>query len=215
MAASSPSKTPLRPARRRQRSVRVTVAVALLSIATLGVVLALPTRSFAWMAVAATFALACAWASARIIYNELAQSRRENAADRAAQADAYRTMFAVRAEEQAQFASAMTDKLARTDREVQELSGTLVDAEQRAAEAERRVQREARRASDLEAKVGELEEELEQRRAEEEDQLAVWDAAQFKLPGMGEDTDTVGDLMAWEDAVTSATSTDETTRKPA
>lgn len=205
MASTSPSKTQLRPARRRQRSIRVTVAVALLSFATIAVVLALPTQSFAWMAAASVLSLVCAWASARIIYNELAQSRREAAADRAAQASAYRTMFSIRANEHAEFSTAMTDKLARTDREVRELSGTLVLAERRAAEAEHRIKREARRANDLEAKVAELEEELEIRKAEEEDQLAVWDAAQFQLPGMSDDLDTVVDLLAWEERVNAET----------
>ena len=205
MASSSPSKTPLKPARRRQRSVRVTVAVSLLSFATLAVITALPTGSFGWMAASSVFALVCAWASARIIYNELAQSRRESAADRAAQAKAYREMFSSRAAEHAEFATAMTDKLVRSDREVRELSGTLVLAEKRAAEAEHRVKRESRRASDLEAKVAELEEELEIRQAEEEDQLAVWDAAQFQIPGMGDDLDTVVDLLAWEERVNTET----------
>jgi hypothetical protein len=213
--ASTSSKTPLPPARRRQRSVRVTVAVTLLSFATLVVVLALPTQSFAWMAGASVFALVCAWASARIIYNELAQSRREAAADRAAQANAYRTMFSARAEEHADFASVMTDKLVRTDKEVRELSGTLVLAEKRAAEAEHRIKREARRASDAEAKVIALEEELEIRKAEEEDQLAVWDAAQFQIPGMGEDLDTVVDLLAWEERVNAETAPTKQDKKHA
>jgi methylmalonyl-CoA mutase cobalamin-binding subunit len=196
MARTSNSKAPLRPARRRQRSVRVTVAVTLLSTATLTVVLAIPTRSFSFMAGAAILALVFAWASARILHNELAQSRRENAADRAAQADAYRTMFSTRAAEHAEFTTAVTDRLVRTDREVRELSGTLVLAEKRAAEAEHRVRREARRASDLEAKVNELEEALEIRRAEEEDQLAVWDATELE---------TVVDLLAWEERVSAET----------
>jgi Skp family chaperone for outer membrane proteins len=215
MASTSPSKPPLRPARRRQRSVRVSVAVALLSFATLVVVLAMPTKSFAWMAAASVFALASAWASARILYNELAQSRRENAADRAAQANAYRTMFSTRAEEHAEFTTAVTDKLKKTDREVRELSGTLVLAEKRALEAEGRVKREARRAVDLEAKVTALEEELEIRTAEEEDKLAVWDAAQFQLPGMGDDLDTVVDLLAWEDKVAAATKPTKSEKKHA
>ena len=71
-----------------------------------------------------------------------------------------------RAVEYAEFASAMTDKLKGTDREVRELSGTLVLAEKRAAEAEHRVKREARRATDSEAKVQELEVELDIRKAE-------------------------------------------------
>ncbi len=215
MASTSPSKTPLRPARRRQRSVRVTVAVTLLTLATLVVLLALSTKSFSWMAGASVFALACAWASARILYNELAQSRRESAADRAAQAQAYRTMFSTRAEEHAEFTSAMTDKIARTDLEVRELSGTLVLAERRAAEAEQRVRRENERAASLEARVTALREELEARKAEEEDQLAVWDAAQFQLPGMGEDPETVVDLLAWEERISAETTPAKADKKHA
>jgi len=206
MARTSPSKVPLRPARRRQRSVRVTVAVTLLSTATLAVVLAIPTTSFPFMAGAAVLALAFAWASARILHNELAQSRRENAADRAAQADAYRTMFSTRAAEHAEFTTHMTDRLVRTDREVRELSGTLVLAEKRAAEAEHRVRRESRRANDLEVKVSELEEALEIRRAEEEDQLAVWDATELE---------TVVDLLAWEERVSAETTPSKADKKHA
>jgi hypothetical protein len=124
-------------------------------------------------------------------------------------------MFSTRAAEHAEFATAMTDKLVRSDREVRELSGTLVLAEKRAAEAEHRVKREARRASDLEAKVAELEEELEIRQAEEEDQLAVWDGAQFQIPGMGDDLDTVVDLLAWEERVNTETAPAQEKKKHA
>jgi xanthine/uracil permease len=72
MATSSPN-------RRRQRSVRVTVAVALLSVATLVVILALPTQSAGWLSASSVIALVCGFAAARIIYNELVQSRREAA----------------------------------------------------------------------------------------------------------------------------------------
>jgi hypothetical protein len=212
MASTSPGKSP---ARRRQRSVRVTVAVALLSLATLLVVLAVPTGSFPAMSAAAFLALACAWGSARIIYSELAQSRRDNFTDRAAQAQAYRTLFSERAEEHAQFATAMTDKLVHRDSEVRELSGTLVDAERRAAEAETKVRRAAQELADLEAKLEELEHELQLRRAEEEDQLAVWDAAQLGLPYDAEALDGIVDLVAWEERVSKGSETDEQSRKHA
>ena len=55
---------------------------------------------------------ACGWAAARIIYTELAQSRRDNAADRAAQAQAYKSLFSERASEHAEFTTAMTDRIA-------------------------------------------------------------------------------------------------------
>jgi hypothetical protein len=183
MASTSPATTafPVRSGRRRQRSVRVTVAVFLLGVATAVVLLALPTQSPLWLSIAAVLALACGWTSARIVYSELVQSRREAAADRAAQAQAYRSMFAERAGEHAEFTTSMTDRLVRRDREYAELESALAAAEGRAVAAETRVQREARRANDalarvqeLTGRVGELEEALTIRHAEEVDELATW-----------------------------------------
>src|SRR4029079_18839220 len=181
-AASSvtPPTTPAsgpRPGRRRQRSVRVTVAVALLGVATALVLLALPTQSPLWLSVASVVALARGWAAARIVYTELAQSRREAAADRAAQAQAYRSMFSERASEHAEFTTAMTDRIVRRDAEIAELETTVVAAEKRAIEAEARVQREARPANDAQEQGGGIPErvqELEIRKAEEDDELATW-----------------------------------------
>lgn len=184
MAAPSPH-------RRRQRSVRVTVAAALLGVATLVVVLALSTQSPAWLSVSSVFALLCGATASRIIYSELVQSRREAAADRAAQAQAYKSMFTERAQEHAEFTSAMTDRLARRDRDVQELEGAVLLAEKRAMEAEARVLRESRRANEAQERVAELQEALEVRRATEADELAIWDG----------EVDTVVDLLAWEDKV--------------
>lgn len=171
--------------------MRVTVAVVLMSIATLAVVLALPTQSAVWLSAASVLALACGWASARIVYSELVQSRRDAAKDRSAQANAYRSLFSERAEEHAKFTTAMTDRLVRRDREVAELEATIVLAEKRAIEAEIRVQREARRANEAQELVAELQEKLEIRKAEEADQLAGWDP----------ELDTVVDLLAWEERV--------------
>lgn len=194
MASPSP-KHPT--SRRRQRSVRVTVAVALLSLSTLAVVLALPTQSPAWLSASSIFALLCGVTAARIVYRELVQSRREAAADRAAQAQAYRTMFSERAEEHAEFTTAMTDRLVRRERDVAELESTIVLAEKRALEAETRVQRESRRANQALELVAELQEALEVRKAEEADELASWNA---DIP-FDQELDTVVDLLAWEDKV--------------
>ena len=200
MASSSPSASPAssvtRPGRRRQRSVRVTVAVALLGAATALVLVALPTQSPLWLSIASVVALASGWAAARIVYNELAQSRREAAADRAAQAQAYRSMFSERASEHAEFTTVMTDRLVRRDRDVAALEDDVVAAEQRAIEAEARVQREARRANDAQERLVTLTErvqELEIRKAEQADELATWHAEV--------DLDAVVDLIAWEERV--------------
>jgi len=193
MAGSSPQ---ARPSRRRQRSVRVTVAVALLSVASAAVVLALPTQSALWLSIASVLALACGWASARIIYTELAQSRRDNATDRAAQAQAYKSLFSERASEHAEFTTAMTDRIASREKELALLEEDLVSTQRRAGEAEARVQRESRRANDAAAEVASLKErieELEIRKAEEADELATW-----------EGFETAVDLMAWEAKINEA-----------
>ncbi len=189
MATSSPN-------RRRQRSVRVTVAVALLSAATVAVLAALPTQSPAWLSVSSVFALVCGFAATRIVYNELLQSRREAALDRASQAQAYRSMFSERAVEHAEFTTAMTDRLASRDRSIRELEGTIVLAEKRAMEAETRVKRESRRANEALELVEALQEQLEIRKAEEADELATWDGWQGSM-----EAETVVDLLAWEDKV--------------
>jgi hypothetical protein len=189
MSAPSPVRTP---ARRRQRSVRVTVAAALLALATLVVVLALPTQSPVWLSFSSVFALVCGALASRIVYSELLQSRQEAAADRAAQAQAYKVMFTERAAEHAEFTSTMTERLAARDRSIQELEGTIVLAEARAIEAETRVKRESRRANDAQELVAELQEQLEIRKAEQADELASWE---------GWDAETVVNLLAWEEKV--------------
>ena len=217
MASASPSSetvmSVVRPARRRQRSVRVSVAVLLLGLATVLVLVALPTQSPGWLSGAAVVALGCGWASARILYTEVVQSRRDAAADRAGQAQAYRSMYAERASEHAEFTTVMTDRLVRRDRDLAELENTVVEAESRAIEAEARVQREARRANEAQEKVAELTErveELEISQAEQADELATWHSdLDVPLPvlgdGMNLDMDAVADLIAWEERVSAGT----------
>jgi vacuolar-type H+-ATPase subunit I/STV1 len=184
------------PARRRQRSVRVTVAVALLALATLVVVLALPTQSPLWLSCSSVFALLCGATASRIIYTELLQSRQEAAADRAAQAQAYRTMFHERAAEHAEFTTALTERLAARDKSIKELESTIVLAETRAIEAETRVKRESRRVTEAQEIIAQLQEQLEIRKAEQADELATWEAWDEEM-----DLETVVDLLAWEEKV--------------
>lgn len=171
------------------------MAVALLALATLVVVLALPTQSPLWLSFSSVFALLCGATASRIVYSELLQSRQEAAADRAAQAQAYKTMFNERAAEHAEFTSAMTERLAARDKSIHELEGTIVLAEARAIEAETRVKREARRANDAQELVAKLQEQLEIRKAEQADELATWEGFE------GMDVETVVDLLAWEEKV--------------
>lgn len=124
------------PVRRRQRSVRVTVSIALLSVAT-GVVLAsLPAQSPLWLSLASVTAVVLSWGALRIMWTEVLQSRRENAADRAAAAAAYRNLFSVRAAEHAEFTTAITERLAEAHISRRELEGLLAQHETRAQRAE-------------------------------------------------------------------------------
>jgi hypothetical protein len=180
------------PARRRQRSVRVTVAAALLACATVLTVGAVAAGQVLALVVAATLATLCGWAAFRILHTELLEERRQHARDRAAQADAFRILFTHRSAEHAAFVAAMSERLTAATREVRELEGTLRLSECRALEAEDRVRREARAGDQARARVAELEAALAIRAAVEADELAGWSAA-------GADLDTVVDLLAWEE----------------
>jgi hypothetical protein len=142
--------------RRRQRSVRVTVSVALLSVATAVVLASLPTQSPLWLSLASVTALAMAWVALRIMWTEVLQSRRENAADRAAAATAYRTLFTARAAEHAEFTTAMTERLAEAHLSQRELEGLVTQHETRAQRAENRLLEEQGRVQTLEEMVAAL-----------------------------------------------------------
>jgi hypothetical protein len=177
------------PARRRQRSVRVTVAVVLLSVATVGVLAALPTQSPVLLSASSVGALALGWAALRIVWTEVLQSRRENAADRAAAASAYKSLFSQRAAEHAEFTTAMTERLAESNLSVRELQGELVQAQRKLATSERSL-------ADAKERVVELERSIEvlhaERAAEEADALASWEADGGPARG------SVEELVSWE-----------------
>jgi len=185
------------PARRRQRSVRVSVAVVLLSVATVGVLAALPTQSPILLSISAVGALVLAWTSLRIVWTEVLQSRRENAADRAAAASAYKSLFSVRAAEHAEFTTAMTERLAESNLSVRELQGELVLAQRQAADALVRAESAEDTLDQARRRVGELEQSIEvlraEREAEEADALASWEAEGGE-PARG----SVDELVSWE-----------------
>jgi hypothetical protein len=178
------------PARRRQRSVRVTVAVVLLSVATVGVLAALPTQSPVLLSTSSVGALVLGWASLRIVWTEVLQSRRENAADRAAAASAYKSLFSLRAAEHAEFTTAMTERLAESNLSVRELQGELVQAQLNLAQSERSLADSRDRVVELERSIEVLHAE---RAAEEADALASWEAEGGE-PARG----SVDELVSWE-----------------
>lgn len=174
-----------RPAgRRRQRSVRVSVAVSLLGTASVLVLLSLPTRSVLWLSLASVASLVLSWAALRMVWTEVLQSRRENAADRAAAARAYRQLFTVRAAEHAEFTTAMTERLAEARLCARELEGLLAQQQGRTARAEAvAAEREAELQVHLETlrlRVAEL----------EAGEVAAWQTRS---------ADSVVELAAWEE----------------
>lgn len=169
-------------ARRRQRSVRVTVAVFLLAVATAAVLAALPTQSPALLSAAAVAAIVLGWAALRIVWTEVLQSRRTHATDRAATATAYKSLFSERAAEHAEFTTAMTERLAESHQSLHEYQAALVQSQGQTAEALARAESaESAHASAL-VRVAELQRSIDLLRAE----------------------DIVEDLVAFDDKVAAA-----------
>jgi hypothetical protein len=168
------SRTPLR---RRQRSTRVTIAVTLLSAASVAVLVSLTTRSALWISLGSVLALGLSWGALRTMWTEVLESRRENAADRAAAAAAYRNLFAVRAAEHAEFTEAMTERLAQAHLAQREMEGLIVQHETRAQRAESKLELESAAHAKTRGRVLQLEEAIAILRVEDESvvDLVAWD----------------------------------------
>ncbi len=171
-------------ARRRQRSVRVTVSVALLGVASALVLLTLPTQSPLLLSIASVGAIVLSWAALRMMWTEVLQSRREHAAERVAQATTYKRLFSERAEEHASFTSAMTDNLAAAQHQVHEYAGALEQERRLRAQTEvtleattKELVAEHKHNSELESRVVRLQAEVE---AAADDALASWEATRME-----------------------------------
>lgn len=170
---ASPQARPSARNRRRQRSTRLTVAAALVGIAALVVLGAVVSGTPLLVTIAAVLAVVLGAAAARITHAELVIARREAAADRAAQAQAYRDLTAVRTAENAAFAESMRARQEYNEGVILELEDALGAAQQRAGEATRRLSHEARRAKTAERDGRDAVIRIEQSRAEAEARAAV------------------------------------------
>jgi len=206
--------------RRRQRSVRIIVAVALLAAATVAVAAALLVGSAVWLGGGAVVAWAAGVAASRIISNELAASRREHARDRAEQAQAYNDLAEQRAQEQATYRATMTQKIEDHTATITRLKATLRLAEKRAEFAEQTAERNKvavakahKEIAELKSRIAELESELEKERAQaRESEESLYDLE--SLEGLG-DPPTVVDLLRWEDKVSESAAAGLEQRKQA
>jgi hypothetical protein len=192
---SSPSVT--QATRRRQRSTRVTVAVSLILLAGLAVagsVAAVASADASWMllAGAATLAVLLGAVATRITHTELADSRRDAAADRAQLAQGYSHLTEIRTTEHAAYVAMIESRIGERERALDQLEMAVQAAQRRAASATRTKNTETSRAAGLQAqlvqaedratdamvRVNELEQELVTLRAELDSVTAAWHAAE-------------------------------------
>ena len=151
---TSPSTRPS--ARRRQRSTRVTVAAALLLLSAALVLGAVATGQPTLVLLSALAAVALGAASMRIPYSDLLQTRRDAAADRAHQAQAFRDITARRTAENVAFASDMRGRINEREETIGHLEVELGKALERAATSTLKMNTEARRADHATVTVSNL-----------------------------------------------------------
>ena len=182
--------------RRRPHGARVTVAVALLAVTGLLLVPALAIGERLLLASAAVLGWLAGVAAARLLSDEQVRTRREAAHDRAVQARRYAETFAARAQEHDVFATTMIGRVAARDAEITRLLGEVQRAAGRLDDAQSKLQEESARADSLqlavtrlEARVGELSEDLDEQKTAS-DSLAFW---------YGRHDPTVEELLDWEE----------------
>lgn len=142
---TSPSPRPI-VNRRRQRSTRVTVAVAAIVLAGVLVLGAVASGSSVLVVAAAIASVVLGAGAVRITYSELLQTRRDAAEDRARQAQAYRDITARRTAENMTFAEKLRAQIVDRQEVIGHLEVELSKALERAATATLKMSGEARRA---------------------------------------------------------------------
>lgn len=188
--------------RRIQRSVRVTVAVALVGGALLVVAAAVATSTLVSLAAVAAVALGAA--STRIMYAEVLQTRWEAGRQRAEHARSFQVAMDRNHADHRAYTAMMARRLGDRDRAVAELAGTLRLLERRVDDAESRVRREARRANEAQERLAAvLDEVLGTADADlEADLLTAGEA--------GEDLPTIVSLVGWDARSTAARAAETT-----
>lgn len=134
--------------------------------------------------------------AARLVYTEVTHTRRAAARDRAALSREFGDAMTRTHTEHAAFTATMTERIARRDSAIIELSGTIRLAEARAAEAENEAQLEGKRAAEAEERIAAMFEEL----LVDENPFFLHDDEALAGVGIPEAADlpTIVDLLAWE-----------------
>lgn len=158
-------------------------------VATAVVIIALPTQSAFWLSLASVGAIVLSWAALRIMWTEVLQSRRENARDRVATANAYKSLYAERAADHAEFTTVMTERLAESNKTQQELEHQVVAHQRSAAESAAKLVSADTELKQAQQRVTELEESLATQEAAQDAALTEW---------IAEGEPTVEALADWE-----------------
>ncbi|WP_310526674.1 hypothetical protein [Nocardioides sp.] len=133
-------------ARRRQRSTRLSVAVALLALSAVLVVGAVVSGSTLLITAAAVISVVLGAAATKITHSELADARVEAARDRAEQARGYAALTERRTAENMNFALDMRRKILAREEVIASLEVALSGAQRQVADQTLKVNVEARRA---------------------------------------------------------------------
>ncbi|MCW2832125.1 MAG: putative multidomain rane protein [Nocardioides sp.] len=151
---SQPSRTA---ARRRQRSTRLSAAVALLGLSALLVLGAVVSGSLLFACLAGVAAVALGGAATKMTNTELAESRVEAARDRAEQARAYAELTERKTAENVAFALDMRRKIAAREEVIAGLEKALINSQRLMFEQTRKLGAEARRADTAERTLADSE----------------------------------------------------------
>ena len=150
---ASPSAT--QATRKRQRSVRVSVAVGLIVLAAALVVASALSGSWLLVTIAAGLGVVLGAAATRITHTELVEARVAAAKDRAAQAKAYLEIAQARSSEHADHVAEVQARLAERQQALDELEEAVSLSQRRAATSVRTRNAHARRADALETQLAE------------------------------------------------------------
>ena len=176
--------------RRRPAGARMTVAVGLLAVASVGVGAALATGAALPLGLAAVATLALGVAATLVVTDELTQVRRATAAERARLAMDYQQLAATRQREDATIIRSLANRVTTREMIILRLRRALRMALRRMDEAEDRAQRNARLVVNLRARVHQL-----QLRLDAGTGAALVEAAEDEI---WDDAHTVVDLVGWD-----------------
>ena len=152
--------------RRSPRSRRALGAIALLLTAVLVAAVSIIVSTIPFLVAATSYAVASGMVAARLLSNELAQTRRDWARDRAGIANDNRRSWIVRSREQTAFAEQMGSRIRLRETQLDTLRDSLVTAEIDLAKARERMSAERARGEALKSDLYSAQSDLESARVD-------------------------------------------------